>query len=104
MNGEMHTERAGDETMGRLSLNENRGDGAHAASETRSLRESIEEYLLRRGVAEYCSVEVQRSGDWFELNGRVDSHWTRAVLFSMVPPRDGRRFIVDRLRVGGAKA
>ena len=38
-------------------------------------------------------------GRWFELSGKVDSYWTRSVLFSLVPKKNGRRFIIDKLQV-----
>lgn len=59
-----------------------------------------QELLKRHGVHEQCSVEVERQGRWYVLRGRVDSHRTRSQLFSMVPKKDGARWIVDHLRVG----
>jgi hypothetical protein len=63
------------------------------------LREAIDRYLIERGVGHYCKVTVHQDGRWFDLEGTVDSQWSRAVLFSMVPSREGRRHIVDRLQV-----
>jgi hypothetical protein len=59
-----------------------------------------EELFKRQGVHKQCSVDVERLGRWFVLRGRVDSHRTRSQLFSMVPKKDGARWIVDHLRVG----
>jgi hypothetical protein len=54
--------------------------------------------LIERGVGHFCHVTVNRKGQWFELQGAIDSQWTRAVLFSLVPKNNGRRFIIDKLR------
>ena len=63
------------------------------------LREAIDRYLIERGVGHYCKVTVRQQGPWFELEGTVDSQWSRAVLFSMVPSEGGKRHIVDRLQI-----
>ena len=63
------------------------------------LREKIDRYLIERGVGHYCNVTVRQEGRWFELEGTVDSQWSRAVLFSMVPSAEGKRHIVDRLQI-----
>jgi hypothetical protein len=73
-----------------------------AAVELTELRRSVRDYLAERGVGGLCDVEVRVDRGWYELAGRVDSHWTRAVLFSFVPPRNGRRYVIDKLKVIGA--
>lgn len=65
----------------------------------RELTRSMNQYLTERGVDWACRVEVTKRGKWYELAGQVDSQWTRAVLFSKLPARGGRRYIVDKLYV-----
>lgn len=70
--------------------------------EEEKLRRSVSDYIAQKGVERYCDVAVKKNGQWFEFSGQVDSHWTRAVLFSLVPAKGGRRYVVDKLRVHGA--
>jgi len=58
------------------------------------------EILRRRGVDGRCSVQIEQSGRWFVLRGRVDSHGTRSRLFGAIPESNGARWIVDKLRIG----
>ncbi len=44
-------------------------------------------------------VEVSVEGRWVIFDGTVDTQDTRMALFMLVPPRDGRRHIIDRLNV-----
>ena len=44
-------------------------------------------------------VEVSVDGRWVIFDGTVDTQDTRMALFMLVPPRDGRRHIVDRLNI-----
>ena len=46
-----------------------------------------------------CDVDVSVSGKWVTFEGRVDSQEMRTALFDLVPARDGKRYIVDRLQV-----
>ena len=67
------------------------------------LRNAVDRYLLERGVGHFCHVTVNLRAGWFELKGTIDSQWTRAILFSLVPEdRDGERFIIDRLKMAVA--
>lgn len=63
------------------------------------LRRDIERYLLSSGRERFCKVKITRDGHWFELAGHVDSHWTRAALFTFIPKTRGARHVVDKLRV-----
>jgi hypothetical protein len=63
------------------------------------IRRAVNRYLEDRGVKEYCEVMVNQQGFVFEVKGTVDSQWTRAVVFSMIPTCNGKRHIVDRLQV-----
>ena len=63
------------------------------------LKQKIVDYLADRGVGHLCQVQVNKRGRFFELKGRVDSFWTRSVLFALVPKYRGQRYIIDKLRV-----
>ena len=63
------------------------------------IRQQADRYLVERGVGHYCNVVVNKCGRWFVLEGRIDSQWSRGILFSMVPTIDGRRFVIDRLQI-----
>jgi hypothetical protein len=63
------------------------------------LRNAVDRYLIERDIGHYCQVTVSHEGGWFELEGSIDSQWTRAVLFSLVPTQSGKRFIIDKLRI-----
>jgi hypothetical protein len=59
------------------------------------------EVLAERGVEDLCDLEVLRDGNWFILDGNVDSQTTKTELLSLVPEIDGASWIVDRLRIAG---
>jgi hypothetical protein len=63
------------------------------------IRRAVNRYLEDRGVGDYCKVTVNQQGFIFEIEGTVDSQWTRAVVFSLIPLCNGKRYIVDRLQV-----
>ena len=63
------------------------------------LRNAVDRYLIEREVGHFCHVTVSLKGKWFEFEGIVDCQWTRAVLFSLVPPEKGKRHIVDKLEI-----
>ena len=77
----------------------NDSDGPNYPFAVFDLKKSITAYLKERGVNHFCKVTVTLKGRWFELSGKVDSYWTRSVLFSLVPKKNGRRFIIDKLQV-----
>ena len=62
------------------------------------LRNAVDRYLIERGIGHFCHVTINHKDKWFELKGSIDSQWTRAVLFSLVPASNGRRFIIDKLK------
>ncbi len=63
------------------------------------LRNAVDRFLIELGVGHYCHVTVNRKGEWFELNGQIDSRRSRGVIFSMVPPINGKRYVVDKMRI-----
>ena len=63
------------------------------------LRNAVNWYLIERNVGHYCQVTISLKENWFEFEGLIDSQWTRAVLFSLVPPENGKRHIVDKLKI-----
>ena len=63
------------------------------------LRHAIDRCLIERNVGHYCQVTVDLKERWFELEGFIDSEWTRAVLFSLVPATNGKRYIIDKLKI-----
>ena len=68
------------------------------------LRNAVDKYLLQREIGHFCHVTVNLKDRWFELKGTIDCQWTRAVLFSLVPPDKGKRFIIDKLKIVDAPA
>ena len=78
------------------SVNTNRSSISYRLWEVRS---AVNRYLIERNVGHYCQVTVNLREKWFELEGLVDSQWTRAVLFSLVPPDNGKRYIIDKLKI-----
>jgi hypothetical protein len=60
---------------------------------------AVNRSLSERGVERFCDVSLSQKGNWFELRGTVDSHYTRSLLFSLVPKQNGRRYIIDKLKV-----
>jgi hypothetical protein len=70
-----------------------------ASTEVWRIRQQADRFLMERGVGHYCNVTVNKRGHWFELEGTIDSQWSRAVLFSLVPSDGGKRYIVDRLQI-----
>jgi len=65
----------------------------------RQFRDQAERFLQHQPTATCCDVEIGRRGRYIVLDGKVDSHGTKARLFGMVPRIDGRQWIVDRLRI-----
>jgi len=63
------------------------------------LRRSVRNLLSRRSAGESCAVRIERRDQWFELTGVVDSQQTRVALLALVPPHDGCRYVIDKLRV-----
>lgn len=64
----------------------------------RRFRDQAERFLQRQAGA-CCDVEIGRRGRYIVLDGKVDSHGTKARLIGMVPRIDGGQWIVDRLRI-----
>jgi hypothetical protein len=62
--------------------------------------ESGEQILEKLGLDREFGLQVFRRGCWFLIGGRVDSHQTKSIIFSLVPEMEGARWIVDRLHVG----
>lgn len=79
----------------RVSINENK----YISYRLWELRNAVDRFLIERGVGHYCHVTVNRSGEWFELDGQIDSQWSRGVIFNMVPPINGKRYVVDKLKI-----
>ena len=66
------------------------------------LQDAVDELISEPGSFDESNaynVDVSMDGKWCVLEGTVDSQMTRAAIFSLIPDRDGRRFIVDRLQV-----
>jgi len=61
---------------------------------------SGERMLEERGLDREFGLRAFRRGRWFLIGGRVDSHQTKSIIFSLVPEIDGARWIVDRVHVG----
>ena len=55
--------------------------------------------LIRETDSGNSIVAVSVDGEWCTLTGTVASQKTRTALFALVPRRNGRRCIVDRLLV-----
>lgn len=68
------------------------------------VRQSCRKLLQDLGVGEKCCFDVQRNGNWFILDGHVDSQTTKSKLFCLVPEFEEARWIVDRLRIGPPRA
>ena len=64
-----------------------------------AVRRAVNDYLDQRGLEPFYDVAVKKDGIWFEFSGRIDSQWTRAILFSLVPKQAGCRFVIDNLMV-----
>jgi osmotically-inducible protein OsmY len=57
--------------------------------------------LLRDGKGGApCNLQVERKGNWFTLEGRVETQRMKSAIFEMVPEIDGARWIVDKIHVG----
>lgn len=65
----------------------------------RQFRERADQFLARNEAVDCCDVEIGRRGRYIVLDGKVDSHGTKARLMGMVPRVDGKQWIVDRLRI-----
>jgi hypothetical protein len=63
------------------------------------LRSAVRNLLSGSSAGESCIVRVERRDQWFELTGVVDSQRTRVALLALVPPHDGCRYVIDKLRV-----
>jgi len=59
--------------------------------------------FLDRGVQNRCDLNVRRDGNWYVLQGRVDSYRTKRKLLKLVPEVDGNQWIVDKLEVRGRR-
>ena len=64
-----------------------------------SLQTEVDMMVAAPGDSSLYNVDVSMDGEWCVLEGTVDSHGTKAALFSLVPSLEGRRCIVDRLQV-----
>jgi len=82
---------------------ENSGGGSGPDDQDKMLkfvRRCSKQVLIRRGVQDSCRFEIRRDGNWFILDGWVDSQSTKSELFSLIPQMEDARWIVDRLRIG----
>ena len=69
-----------------------------------ALQDAVNELIAVPGLVSNSSespfsVDVSKDGHWWVLEGTVNSQATRAAIFSLIPGRDGRRFIIDRIQV-----
>jgi hypothetical protein len=64
------------------------------------LRKSCKELLMERGVHDLCCYDIKQDGNWFIIEGWVDSQTTKCHIFAKVPEFEGARWIVDRIRIG----
>lgn len=46
-----------------------------------------------------CKVNVSVDGPWCTFEGVVNSQRTRTALFLLAPQKNGKRFIVDKIRI-----
>jgi osmotically-inducible protein OsmY len=56
--------------------------------------------FFERGVQNRCDLNVRRDGNWYVLQGCVDSYRTKRKLLKLVPEVNGNQWIVDKLEVG----
>lgn len=63
-------------------------------------RQACRKLLKDLDVERKCCFDLQRNGNWFILEGYVDSQTTKSRLFCLVPELEEARWIVDRLRIG----
>ncbi|MBN2529270.1 MAG: hypothetical protein JXR76_22980 [Deltaproteobacteria bacterium] len=60
---------------------------------------AVEELMDELDTECHCDVDVTLDGKWCTFEGTVDSQEIRTALFDLVPSRNGKRYIVDRLHV-----
>ncbi|MBN2340403.1 MAG: hypothetical protein JXX29_16935 [Deltaproteobacteria bacterium] len=85
-----------------MQQNTHTGDAAISplpmSSPSRRLQSAVNEFI-QQSASEHCAVDVTMNGEWCVFEGTVDSHWTRAMLFSLAPKTGGQRYIIDKLQV-----
>jgi hypothetical protein len=68
-------------------------------TELQRLRNTVDLFLRAQGLEHHCNVQLSRSGKWYVLSGVVDSPWTKAALFSLVPVTRTGRHVINKLQV-----
>ena len=92
MYGENNSEENAKPTAGAQEGGESPPADAQLQSDVNHLMDNI-------APSEQYHVEVFRDGHWVTFEGTVDTQNTRLALFMLVPVKDGKRHIVDRLHV-----